>query len=816
MFSGEAFTIDASAIAAELADCRKRGVESIDRRTHNQAPLALPQLDHLALMTTASARNQERRRSARIKDLLRRALSAYGERHDPAEARLISDLFFGDSTSYVRRTAGELLDLAMAHAGEQNEERFRERRRVAFHDFAHFLIQYAPEAADPVAKLAPSPASITGEPTAVTAPGATATPIRAAPLDLAEEAALSSEHRRIEAAIQAASSITICGVAPRSLVQTMQRIAQHNSVSSSSTPWRRITYVTPAAALIFATLGNARIASAIQNWQSAIKGIHDCVAQVQSAAEALSVPTGPDLSLLSVAELFLNVLILIKTPNDDREHLWVSAGPELARDEPCYLGVGPDTEPFRQLRAVIDKLTASGTPIVSRELEMRPDGLELIRQLADSPDRPVLQVRALRPIADSTRGSATSRPSCLPVALVILRSVQAGSPLILLKRRSRFADWDDFDKLSLLSSGLLEEDLAGALGVPVFPNLDAPIALDAMWKALGEPGPLPIPLSAFVRAAQRELFASCGLELPAERYLHRGCHLLERDEHGRYLFFCVFEVTLRRSGAQDELRMAWDWDSERLHTMAQDVLYSAENAPYLNRFLIQCKDWIESEVLANPISLLRVTAKQPSRRLAERRRDVVQGIYADEASLDRASREPALGGQGGQQAGHVVACDQAADGLRAQGHQPQIHQVSASRLFPEPGHQAIAVVEHPERQPVFGEGQAASDPVIESRQENRRVIPGIGVAKCHHRGPFAAQCGKYGEYLLAGVPDGQDVRYIPARVAPEGVYGRLDQRVIVIGHDPDDLMADVARPHHVLCRRSRVSQFQKRLVDSSA
>ena len=76
-------------------------------------------------------------------------------------------------------------------------------------------------------------------------------------------------------------------------------------------------------------------------------------------------------------------------------------------------------------------------------------------------------------------------PSCLPVAVVVLRSAAAGDQIVLLKKRTRFTDSDSFGRLSLLSSRLLEEDVAEALGVPTFTDRDAQSAMDAMWKLRG-------------------------------------------------------------------------------------------------------------------------------------------------------------------------------------------------------------------------------------------------------------------------------------------------------------------------------------------
>jgi hypothetical protein len=175
---------------------------------------------------------------------------------------------------------------------------------------------------------------------------------------------------------------------------------------------------------------------------------------------------------------------------------------------------------------------------------------------------------------------------------------------VLLKQRSRFTNWDQFDKLSLLSARLLEEDLAGALGVPVFADRDAATALDAMWKAYGKPGRLPIPLGAFVRAAQRDVFRSCGLDIAPGRFVHRGCQLLEREERGLYLFFCVFEVILFRHRDEDELQLAREWNPEFLESVYEDILYNPELKEHLNRFLLQRREWLEAEVFSKPVALI--------------------------------------------------------------------------------------------------------------------------------------------------------------------------------------------------------------------
>jgi hypothetical protein len=594
-------SVTADRIASELADCRQRGLERLDRRSHNQEPLVIPQLERLAARHSIANGNAATGRIAQIKQLLRACLAAYARDGDATAAELLADLLFGDADNVILRSAGELLDRAQLKFGEKSRERFLERRRLAFQEFAAFLIRFCAsiKAAEAPAARPPTGPVVAAAERAVAAgrPRSAATPLA----DSAAGGAPASEQDRIAAALETASQITICGVAPRSLVRAMQVVAERASTDGRPVPWREITYVTPTSTLILATLGNARLGPAMQKWQSALKELRDCVQQVQAFGTQAGGPGQVRLTFLGVMELYLDVVVLIRDENADRQQLWTSLGPSLTRDEPFYVSFEAGTEEFAQLKAMTDQLLATGVPAISRELEVRPDGLELIRRLPPAAPPRGLAVRSLEPLGSAD--PLVPLPSCLPVAITIIRSAEAGRPVMLLKQRSRFASWDDFGKLSLLSSGVHEEDLAAALGVPVFHDREAAAALDAMWKAYGKADRLPIPLAAFRRAAQREIFASCGLDIAAERYVHRGCRLLERDGRGRYLFFCTFELVLFRHRHEDELQLAREWDPVRLVPVYEDVLYSPDGKLRLNRFLTHSQEWLQAEILSKPITL---------------------------------------------------------------------------------------------------------------------------------------------------------------------------------------------------------------------
>jgi hypothetical protein len=130
-------------ISAELASCRKRGIERIDVHTHNQAPVPTSQLERLASEYLTATGRRVQGRIAQIKYLLRDAIGAF---EDEADAVLVKALFFGDSQNKVTKSAGELLDIARSKSGFSNEARFRQARHDAFDNFAEFIPRFVANA----------------------------------------------------------------------------------------------------------------------------------------------------------------------------------------------------------------------------------------------------------------------------------------------------------------------------------------------------------------------------------------------------------------------------------------------------------------------------------------------------------------------------------------------------------------------------------------------------------------------------------------------------------------------------------------------
>lgn len=131
----------ATVVSAELAACRKRGIDRIDVRSHNQIPVPTPELQRLAKEYLLAIGRSVKDRVAQIKYLLRDALTVFAAESAP-DAELITALFFGDSQHHVTKSASELLDIARRHYHFDSELRFRQAWQNAFHGFAEFLLRF--------------------------------------------------------------------------------------------------------------------------------------------------------------------------------------------------------------------------------------------------------------------------------------------------------------------------------------------------------------------------------------------------------------------------------------------------------------------------------------------------------------------------------------------------------------------------------------------------------------------------------------------------------------------------------------------------
>jgi hypothetical protein len=153
----------AAAISQELASCRKRGIERIDVRSHNQVPVPAPELEHLAGQYLLAVGRSVKGRIAQIKYLLRDALSAFAAENEP-DAKLITALFFGDSQHHVTKSASELLDTVRKQYDFDSELLLRQAWHNAFDSFAEFLLRFVASAPQAARTEAPFDASADGVP----------------------------------------------------------------------------------------------------------------------------------------------------------------------------------------------------------------------------------------------------------------------------------------------------------------------------------------------------------------------------------------------------------------------------------------------------------------------------------------------------------------------------------------------------------------------------------------------------------------------------------------------------------------------------
>jgi tetratricopeptide (TPR) repeat protein len=195
-------------LASELSVCRKRGLERLDVRSHNQNAVAAPELERLASHYCSVRYPEIRGRIAQIKRLLRDALDAMARQNQP-DADLIRDLFFGDSSQIVRKSSGELLDLARKKSGE-SEVRFRARRNAAMADFAVFLADFTTKP-DPRLSLSDDPRQ----------------GIREAVAGVADDGS-----ERFVDLLAAAANVTIIGLTNANLALTLEKALRRKRATS--------------------------------------------------------------------------------------------------------------------------------------------------------------------------------------------------------------------------------------------------------------------------------------------------------------------------------------------------------------------------------------------------------------------------------------------------------------------------------------------------------------------------------------------------------------------------------------------------------
>jgi hypothetical protein len=133
---------DSVDVAEDLAECRQRGLDWLDRNTPQQRRIRAVALQALAADYVAARHLLASGRIAQIKVLLADGMTELANQGNAADANLLRNLFFGSSFEGTIPAPGELLQTARRKAGE-SEARFRERRSSLLRSFAEFLIGFA-------------------------------------------------------------------------------------------------------------------------------------------------------------------------------------------------------------------------------------------------------------------------------------------------------------------------------------------------------------------------------------------------------------------------------------------------------------------------------------------------------------------------------------------------------------------------------------------------------------------------------------------------------------------------------------------------
>jgi 8-oxo-dGTP pyrophosphatase MutT (NUDIX family) len=128
-------------VAEDLAECRQRGLDWLDRSVPPQRQVRAASLQALAADYVAARKLITSSRIGQIKVLLADAMRELDRQGSTSDADILRELFFGSSIEGTIPAPGELLQTARKKAGE-SEARFRDRRNALLRSFAQFLIQF--------------------------------------------------------------------------------------------------------------------------------------------------------------------------------------------------------------------------------------------------------------------------------------------------------------------------------------------------------------------------------------------------------------------------------------------------------------------------------------------------------------------------------------------------------------------------------------------------------------------------------------------------------------------------------------------------
>ncbi len=393
-------------------------------------------------------------------------------------------------------------------------------------------------------------------------------------------------------AILSADQVDIVGVLPwqcaRRLVELeAQRVSENKHVIQPTA----VRYFTPAAERISLYRHSGIMGVLVQRWIAGVTGLRNWLRPRMEDSD-----THEALSIFEFDDVYLDCLI--STGRGNAQAITILTRLPVLRplesqdqdDEATLVVTRMPSEQVEIYQQYIKRLEAQASLMTTRQILCRPDDRLTADLRPGSEFRPIiLQLYPHRKIRPENTVS--------PGAIVAVCALTAHGWAVVLKRRNRRNSVEDFDTLSLISERVLDEDLPSPLAGPLCADHGA--ALDDLWLRAGQPSTFEIPEQAFRHAAQRELFLSCGLDVPDSRLQLRGTCLVERESENRYLGFFVYRLDLIRSPGFDELAHVRDWNPD-LAVILIDQLHEPETRKHLNRLLRVRGSWLHDAVFRRP------------------------------------------------------------------------------------------------------------------------------------------------------------------------------------------------------------------------
>jgi len=389
--------------------------------------------------------------------------------------------------------------------------------------------------------------------------------------------------------------IEILGIASQLLLEAIRRVTSRTG-QEPPVMLAPIEYYTPAPEIVMAHLSEFAFGRVTRRWKSSLTAFRTMLSgQPDGQGQK------PSYTSFSVDELFLDCCLIRLSRNDGTYHLvGLTVLPGVLGRE--YTIMWQLTSPPADLLKKFDAMLATKAPLIVREVHCKTVDQDVAIKISEgslATDWQGPEIIQFHPYGVP----AGDQNFLMPVAIVAIRAVTPRGTIVYLKRRTPLTDHNDFGVLSLLSARVQEEDLDIALNINLAgkPN-DDHVAFEDTWLKAGQPNPFSVPEAAFIHAAQRELYSSCGLHSTPDRLRFRGFQILDHEKTSQQFCFAIFDFALRRSDDQDELRDLELWNPAGMVRIDQDRLYAGPpDRLRLNRLLRVRSDWLTQHVFNRPV-----------------------------------------------------------------------------------------------------------------------------------------------------------------------------------------------------------------------